>query len=1094
MNGLLAKGDQFFAKHSIRKKIWVSFAIFVGVLIVVGVIGQTNMQANKKQLGVLVNDVQPAVVQSLQIVDELDRASASLGFYLLSKEDVHKKEYLFYMDKITTSVVLLSEMKAVRDDPETALLVETVAQSIKNLQVYKERMMLYASNEMENIKAMKFAATEVNPRVLVLLGNLQDMITSEKQQKATPERKKLLLDIYALRTSVSSAVNELRLFLALRAQNAADNFKNYVEVVEKDYAKVTAYTDQELTFEQYEALDAFKGVYKEYFPLAQKLIDIHAGEDWRLDAYTIRKEISPLVRQIQEKLNKVVKIQYDYAVVRAETLTAEVNRTQYVVGGIIASGLLLSILIGFMLVRAITVPVDKLKGSAAELAAGNLDQQIDTNRADELGSLAQSFADMRDSIRKKIEDLRTLNVTGEIMASMHEPMKVLEKALMVMRSQTNVAWGSVYLFNKETDQLEVKTFHPRKYENDDSEHKARTFRIGEGVAGRAVADKHVIHIPNTLEDETYVAHPGEENTPRAVICVPMIDNDEVFGLMNFSGEVGKVKFDSSDIEFAETIARMAVVSFKNINMLNVIEEQNRTLEQKVEQRTAALAQKTKDINNMLQNMHQGIFTIMDDGTVHPEYSAYLESIIENNMVAGERVMDLLFASTTLGSNATNQIDTALQAILGEDEMMFDFNKHCLVNEFTLVMKDGREKILELDWDPLLLSDGTIEKVMVTVRDVTELRGLQAEAEKQKWELEVIGQILAATPNKFVAFAKDANRFLDENEALIKNADKPSADDVALLFRNMHTVKGNARTYGFHGITDAAHEAEGTYDKYRKDPQSGWEQAAVLEELYKVRECVQTYEVIYREKLAGNDADGVFVDKVLIDKLQSALSEVNENNVNELRKTVSSIRTITQALGTESITGLLDSIIKSMPDLAEKLGKIAPEIVIHDHDIRLAADIVPIMKNVFTHGFRNSVDHGIETAEERKASGKAEKGTIVLDVHEEEGNIVLSLSDDGRGLAIAKLKQKAIEKGLFNEGDNISDAELAELIFHSGLSTAEKVSDVSGRGVGMDAIRKFVENLGGTVEVRFKGEANESGEFIAFESRIIIPKTHSVKVA
>jgi len=127
MKGLLLKGDQFLAKFSIRKKIWASFGIFVGALIIVGVIAQTSMQSNKTQLGVLVNDVQPAVVQSLNIVDELDRASASLGFYLLSKEEVHKKDYLAYMAKVTESVVTLNEMKVVQHDPETAKKVAEVA-------------------------------------------------------------------------------------------------------------------------------------------------------------------------------------------------------------------------------------------------------------------------------------------------------------------------------------------------------------------------------------------------------------------------------------------------------------------------------------------------------------------------------------------------------------------------------------------------------------------------------------------------------------------------------------------------------------------------------------------------------------------------------------------------------------------------------------------------------------------------------------------------------------------------------------------------------------------------------------------------------
>lgn len=1092
MKELLSKGDQAMSKLSIRQKIWMGFGVLLGLLLAVGVIAYTSMKSNKDQLSSLVKDVQPAVVLSLNLVDQLDRASASLGFYLLSKEEVHKTDYLDNMDKISDSIGKLAEMKVIKDDPQTTQLVAEVADGIKQLHGYKERMLIYATNEMENIAAMKFAAQEVNPRVLVLLQNLQDMVTSEKSQKASPERRKLFADIYALRTSVGSAVNELRLFLAMRAQNAADNFQNYVEVVQKDFAKLNTYGEDILTFEQFEARENFNQVYKEYFPLANKLIEIHGAEDWRRDAYTIRKEISPLVIKIQTRLNELVTNQSDNAVASAESLTAKVNQTQLIVGGLIIFGVLMAGLIGVILVRAITHPIDALKSSAAELAHGNLDQEIDTKRQDELGSLAQSFAEMRDSIKKKIDDLRVLNVTGEIMAGMHVPMDVLEKALMVMRGQTDVEWGSVYLYDKQTQLLEVATYHPKRY--GETGGKARPFMIGEGVAGRAAAEKHIIHIPDTSKDPAFEIKPGDDASARAIICVPMVDNEEVFGVMNFCGKVGVVKFEDADVEFAETIARMAVVSFKNINMLNVIEEQNRTLEQKVEERTAELRQKTNDINNMLQNMHQGIFTIMSNRQVHPEYSAYLESIVETKNIANANVMDMLFSNTTLGSNAIDQISAALGAVLGEDEMMFDFNKHCLVKEYTMVMADGREKILELDWDPLLDENSTIEKLMVTVRDVTELRGLQAEAEKQKWELEVIGQILAVSANKFVAFAKDANRLLNENEDIIKHTDKPSVDDIALLFRNMHTVKGNARTYNLTGVTDAAHEAESTYDKLRKDPAMVWDKQVALDELYKVRELVQTYEVIYKEKLSSSDSDGVFVDKQLIDKLKDTLNSVNDKDVDKLRDVLSKVRTITSAIGTESITGLLDAIVKSMPELAKRLGKEAPNIVIKDNDIRLLADIVPVMKNVFTHGFRNSVDHGIESPEERKSKGKSEKGTITLEVKEEKGRVVLSLSDDGRGLAISKLKQKAIEKGLFNAGEKVSDKMLAELIFHSGLSTSDNVTEVSGRGVGMDAIRKFVEKMGGTVEVHFKTKTGKDAEYVQFESRIIIPAEHSVKVA
>lgn len=1080
------------SKLSIRYKIWLSFLFLVALLFAVGYVANNSLKANKEKLSTLVNDVQPAVVLSLNIVDELDHASASLGFYLLSKEELHKKDYLKYMGKISESMASLKEMNVVKNDPATAELVGNVDEGVKKLQGYKDRMLLYASSDLENMKATKFAAGEVNPRVLVLFQALQEMITSEKQEKADAKRKQLLLDIYGLRTNLNSAVNELRLYLAFRVPNNVANFRNYVELVEQDVARINAYGEDFLTFEQNDAWATFTKVYKEYFPLAEKLMKIHGADDYRLDAYTIRKEISPLLQTIQGRLTELVKTQSDNSIAESTALTEQVKSTQVMVATLIGVGLLCALIIGMLLSGAIIKPIDTLRSSARELAHGNLDKEIDTKRRDELGSLARSFAEMRDAIKKKMEDLRVLNVTGEIMAGMHEPLKVLERALMVMRGHTNIEWGSVYLYNKETGKLEVKVFHPTRYGEEPA--AARAFSLGEGIAGKAAAEKQVIHIKDTSKDPQFQIKPGDKTEPRAIICVPMVDNDEVFGVMNFSGKVGAVKFEEADIEFSETISRMAVVSFKNINMLNVIEEQNRTLEQKVEERTAMLRQKTNDINNMLQNMHQGIFTIVMGGRVHPEYSRYLETILETGAIADADVMELLFSNTNLGSNAVNQVQAALGAVLGEDAMMFDFNRHCLVKEYTRTMPNGKAKILELDWDPIANEYDVIEKLMVTVRDVTELRGLQAEAEKQKWELEVIGQILAVSANKFLSFTKDANRFLDENEALIKTTTTASADAVAILFRNMHTVKGNARTYGFRSITDAAHEAESTYDKMRKDAATPWEADKMLHELYRTRELVQTYEMIYKEKLAGGGSDGVFVDKVLVDKLKGSLDKVDGSDVAQLRNAVEKVRSILQAIGTESIPSVLDAIVKSMPDLAQRLGKEAPHIVIKDNDVRLSAEVVPVLKNVFTHSFRNAIDHGLETPAERKAQGKPDKGTITLEVDQDNnGHIILRMRDDGRGLAINKLKQKAIDKGIFQSGEQVTDEQLAELIFMSGVSTADNVSDVSGRGVGMDAIRKFVEKVGGKVEIHFTGKT-KAGDYLPFEAWIILPADCSVKVA
>ncbi len=1079
------------SKFSIRQKIWISFGSLIGLLVTVGVIAHSSLNANAKKLSELVNEVQPAATLSLRLVDQLDRASASLGFYLLSKEDLHKKDYLNYLEKIEISAVDLKKMKVVERNPETLKLVAEVQEGITKLQGFKERMLVYAIDQNENISAMKLAGREVNPRVQQLLTALQQMIMSEQNEAASPLRRKILLDIYSLRTNLASAVNELRLYLAFRRPEVINNFNNFVELLEKDVARLNKYTDTQLTFEQDEARTTFNEVYPVYFKLARQAMAMHGREDWRMDAYTIRKEISPLLVTIQDKLNNLVESQNKKSIADSNVLTDQVRSTQILVASLIGFGLLASVLVGVLLSRAINNPIDELKASAEELANGNLDREIDTARQDELGALARAFANMRDSIKRKIEDLRVLNHTGEHLAGLHSQINALQTALKVMGEQTNVQWGSVYLFDKEKNELEVKAYYP---ERDDVDHdNVKTFRLGEGIAGKAAKDNKVIYIPDSRLDENFVAS-GHDDEPRAIVCVPMADNGEVFGVMNFTGEVGKVKFEKTDAEFAETISRMTVVTYKNIQMLNVIEEQNRTLEQKVNERTAELATKTNDINNMLQNMHQGIFTIDKETFVHPEYSAYLEKILDTDKIAEEDAIGMLFSRSDLGSNAIDQVSAALGAIMGEDSMMFDFNKHCFVKEFKKTTKAGNEKILELDWDPIISQQDTIEKVMVTVRDVTDLRGLQAEAEQQKWELDIIGQILAATPKKFEKFVKSAYEYIEENAKVIDEMKSIDKENISLLFRNMHTIKGNARTYGFKYIVDLVHDAESTYDHMRKDENAEFDKDKLVSELTGVRDIIETHNKIYREKLAMDDVEGVFLDTELAQFAMDAIMSIDSNNKSSLVNGVNKIKNVVKAVGTETLRGTLDGLVKSIPELAKNLHKEVPDVHIHDHGIRLNPEITNVVKDVFTHCLRNSLDHGIETAEERLQKDKAPQGSITIDLEQVAGEVVFSLYDDGRGLPLEKIRQKAIDAGIIKKKEKISDKHIAELIFHSGLSTADSVSDVSGRGVGMDAVRKFLQKAGGNIEIELKGKPEGEHGFVQFVSKITLPAESYVKVA
>ena len=1075
---------------SIRNKIWISFGLLAVLLITVGVTANNSLKANSAKLSNLVNEVQPAVVKSLKLVDQLDSSSASLGFYLLSKEKAHKKEYLKNLEKIAASTKELVEMPIIVNDEKTFKLVKDIETKTKKLESYKKNMIKYAEIDAENITAMKIAGTELNPRVQSLFQNLQQMIQSERSEAPSPLRRNILFDIYSLRTNLANAVNELRLFLAFRTPEAQQNFTTYAELLDNDAKKLNKYTEDELTFEQYDALENFNSIYKVYIGLAAKVIKAHGREDWRLDAYVIRKELSPLIIEIKNNLTTLVDAKYKQSVNDSELLTQQVEETQTLVASLIGGGLIAAIIIGLMLSRAINNPIESLKDSAQELAKGHLDQEIDTSRDDELGSLAKSFSDMRDSIRKKIGDLRVLNNTGEELTGLHSQIKALQTALKVMGEQTNVEWGSVYLFNKDNNKLEISAFYPEHAKKEKG--GAKSFNLGEGVAGMAAEQNKVFFVPDTSKDDNFIGGEYEENA-RAIVSVPMRDGDEVFGVMNFCGEVGQVTFEDADAEFAETISRMTVVASKNIQMLNVIEEQNRTLEEKITERTAELATKTNDINSMLQNMHQGIFTICRGIDVHPEYSAYLEEIMETNKVAKEDAVSFLFGDSDVGSNDHDQFTAAMGAIMGEDAMMFDFNKHCLIAEYSKKMKDGREKILELDWDPIVNKDDVVEKLMVTVRDVTALRGLQKEAEAQKWELEIIGQILAVSAPKFEGFVESAMEYIKENREIITIMEKNDPNVVATLFRNMHTIKGNARTYAFAGITDVVHEAESTYDRMRKG-----EMDLVKEKLFKelddVTESIGVYERIYSEKLSINQPEGIFIDSQLAQFAMETILNIDTSKQKSMHDGVNKIKMVVKAVGTDTLQSTLDGIVQSMPDLAMNLGKEPPDINIQDHHIRLEGEVSNILKDVFTHCFRNSIDHGIESVEQRESVGKPSKGSITLDAEQTDGHLVFRLYDDGQGLPLEKIKEKAIKAGLIKEKQKISDIKIANMIFNSGLSTAESVSDVSGRGVGMDAVRQFLQKIGGYIDIKFTSERSGENGYRAIEFVITLPDEHYVKVA
>ncbi|MBN9373426.1 MULTISPECIES: chemotaxis protein CheA [unclassified Hydrogenophaga] len=181
----------------------------------------------------------------------------------------------------------------------------------------------------------------------------------------------------------------------------------------------------------------------------------------------------------------------------------------------------------------------------------------------------------------------------------------------------------------------------------------------------------------------------------------------------------------------------------------------------------------------------------------------------------------------------------------------------------------------------------------------------------------------------------------------------------------------------------------------------------------------------------------------------------DRNTRDLQEAVMSIRMIPMSV-------VFNRFPRMLRDLASKLGK-KVELVTQGESTELDKGLVEKITDPLTHLIRNSCDHGIEMPEERRAKGKSETGTITLSATHQGGSILIEVRDDGKGLSREKLLTKAREKGI-DAPDSLSDPEVWNLIFAPGFSTADQVTDVSGRGVGMDVVKKNITALGGTVEI------------------------------
>jgi len=243
--------------------------------------------------------------------------------------------------------------------------------------------------------------------------------------------------------------------------------------------------------------------------------------------------------------------------------------------------------------------------------------------------------------------------------------------------------------------------------------------------------------------------------------------------------------------------------------------------------------------------------------------------------------------------------------------------------------------------------------------------------------------------------------------------------------------------------------------------------------------------VERVEVLMNLVGELVLDRNRIVKLASGLETSCENtetieelldSITGMSRTVSDLQDAVMKLRMQPVKKVFSKFPRIVRDLAKKLNK-KVNLILEGEDTEIDRSILDKLEDPMIHLVRNAIDHGIEPPEERIKAGKPEVGTVKLSAYQEGDRIIIAIEDDGRGINVEKVKKKAVEKGLITpeQAENMSDKEAFELLFMPGFSTAEQVSDVSGRGVGMDVVASTIHSLRGTIEV--ESELGEGTKFI-----------------
>jgi len=656
-------------------------------------------------------------------------------------------------------------------------------------------------------------------------------------------------------------------------------------------------------------------------------------------------------------------------------------------------------------------------------------------------SIERRSLELEENVQRRTKQATLLYNAGQRLSSELELDSLLSEIVNTICHIYNYYGVMLLLPDKSGKKLILSSItggHRHFYSNDFS------VKVGEGMIGKAASNKKSQVSGDVSKDPNYIRRADEAT--QSELSVPILNGEKLIGVLDIQSDRLNT-FKKSDIATLETLSTHIATAIDNAHLYN--RAQNEITDRKRAENELLKAKRETD--DILHNVKDGLFLLDRKIIIESQYSAALEDILSTKALAKKSFLE--YMENKIDNETLESLDNYLTILFDQnidEETLSDLNplSQIEINFETDELDKFSSKFLTFDFRRIT-EDDKIIRIIATVNDITEKihleKDLEESREESKRKMDLLLSILNIEPVMLKEFVKSTEEEIENVDSILQRlAPKEQIiEKLENISRSFHTIKGNASLLELNIFAEKSHQVE---DKIKELKEKKQLRLKDIKELLSEVEGVQSVHSEVKE---------------LIDQIGKIHDQFRPKQPQEHKMLIKSLNKLVTNLGDE-----YDKKIKlNTDDYKNEIVPFKQRLIIRDVLVQL---------------IRNSAYHGIETVEERQKQGKPEEGIIEIKNFEHDGKFIIQFRDDGRGLQLDQLKQKAREIGKWKqpEIDKWDDKKISEIIFQIGMTTSEKANIAAGRGVGMDIIRKKVEDQGGRILIDF-----EEGQYCEFTLEI-----------